>query len=221
MLRRCRRSPLGVAGCVLTWEVIGRYFLSIPSDWQDELSVFLLVGATFGVGGLDPGAARPRRRSTRCLTCCPPGLTACGVCWRISLALPSASSSPGRCWTLLLRGLGGRADHPFRLGTAAVDSLWAAWRSAWRVLVAAAAAAGRCAATSDRRNLGTLRRMSTLQSAAALCAWRHFVRAVLRHADRVRARRRRDRVHAVLHAGRLARYGRRRTSTRRWRASRC
>jgi TRAP-type C4-dicarboxylate transport system permease small subunit len=39
---------VGLAGCVLTWEVIGRYFLNIPSDWQDELSVFLLVGATFG-----------------------------------------------------------------------------------------------------------------------------------------------------------------------------
>ena len=39
---------IGIAGMVLTWEVIGRYFLSIASDWQDELSVFLLVGATFG-----------------------------------------------------------------------------------------------------------------------------------------------------------------------------
>ena len=38
---------VGAAGCVLTWESIGRYFLKIPSDWQDELSVFLLVGATF------------------------------------------------------------------------------------------------------------------------------------------------------------------------------
>jgi TRAP-type C4-dicarboxylate transport system permease small subunit len=37
----------GLAGCVLTWEVAGRYFFKIPSDWQDELSVFLLVGATF------------------------------------------------------------------------------------------------------------------------------------------------------------------------------
>ena len=35
------------AGCVLTWEVIGRYFLGIASDWQDELSTFLLIGATF------------------------------------------------------------------------------------------------------------------------------------------------------------------------------
>jgi TRAP-type C4-dicarboxylate transport system permease small subunit len=38
---------LAAAGCVLTWEVIGRYFLGIASDWQDELSTFLLVGATF------------------------------------------------------------------------------------------------------------------------------------------------------------------------------
>jgi TRAP-type C4-dicarboxylate transport system permease small subunit len=37
----------GLAGCVLTWEASARYFFKIPSDWQDELSVFLLVGATF------------------------------------------------------------------------------------------------------------------------------------------------------------------------------
>lgn len=40
-------AAIGLAGCVLTWEVIGRYFLDIPSDWQDELSTFLLIGATF------------------------------------------------------------------------------------------------------------------------------------------------------------------------------
>ena len=39
---------IGAAGCVLTWEVAGRYFLHIPSDWQDELSAMLLIGATFG-----------------------------------------------------------------------------------------------------------------------------------------------------------------------------
>jgi len=39
---------IGAAGVVLTWELIGRYFFSIPSDWQDELSTFLLIGATFG-----------------------------------------------------------------------------------------------------------------------------------------------------------------------------
>jgi TRAP-type C4-dicarboxylate transport system permease small subunit len=39
---------VAAAGVVLTWEVIGRYFFAIPSDWQDELSTFLLIGATFG-----------------------------------------------------------------------------------------------------------------------------------------------------------------------------
>jgi TRAP-type C4-dicarboxylate transport system permease small subunit len=42
---------IAAAGCVLTWEVIGRYFFAIPSDWQDELATFLLVGATFGSAG--------------------------------------------------------------------------------------------------------------------------------------------------------------------------
>ena len=37
----------GLAACVLTWEATARYLFKIPSDWQDELSVFLLVGATF------------------------------------------------------------------------------------------------------------------------------------------------------------------------------
>lgn len=38
---------LAAAGAVLTWEVVGRYFFRIASDWQDELSTFLLIGATF------------------------------------------------------------------------------------------------------------------------------------------------------------------------------
>ena len=38
---------IATAGLVLTWEVAGRYFLSMASDWQDELSTFLLIGATF------------------------------------------------------------------------------------------------------------------------------------------------------------------------------
>jgi TRAP-type C4-dicarboxylate transport system permease small subunit len=38
---------IAAAGCVLTWEVVGRYFLGIPSDWQDELASYLLIGATF------------------------------------------------------------------------------------------------------------------------------------------------------------------------------
>jgi TRAP-type C4-dicarboxylate transport system permease small subunit len=41
-----------LAACViLTGSVFLRYFLKVPTDWQDETSVFLLVGATFMCGG--------------------------------------------------------------------------------------------------------------------------------------------------------------------------
>ena len=35
------------ASFVLTYSVIVRYFLKISTDWQDEMSVFLIVGAVF------------------------------------------------------------------------------------------------------------------------------------------------------------------------------
>jgi TRAP-type C4-dicarboxylate transport system permease small subunit len=38
---------LVVAGGVLTYSVVSRYFLHLSTDWQDELSVFLIVGAVF------------------------------------------------------------------------------------------------------------------------------------------------------------------------------
>jgi TRAP-type C4-dicarboxylate transport system permease small subunit len=38
---------LVLAACVLTYSVIVRYFLKISTDWQDEMSVFLIVGAVF------------------------------------------------------------------------------------------------------------------------------------------------------------------------------
>jgi TRAP-type C4-dicarboxylate transport system permease small subunit len=36
-----------LAASVLTWAVFARYKLGMASDWQDELSTFLLIGATF------------------------------------------------------------------------------------------------------------------------------------------------------------------------------
>jgi len=38
---------LVIAACVLTYSVITRYFLHFSTDWQDEMSVFLIVGAVF------------------------------------------------------------------------------------------------------------------------------------------------------------------------------
>ncbi|MDQ2928746.1 MAG: TRAP transporter small permease [Caldimonas sp.] len=39
-----------LAALVLTSSVLSRYFLHASTDWQDETSVFLLVGATFLAG---------------------------------------------------------------------------------------------------------------------------------------------------------------------------
>jgi TRAP-type C4-dicarboxylate transport system permease small subunit len=36
-----------VASCVLTYSVVLRYLSPQPTDWQDEFSVFLLIGVTF------------------------------------------------------------------------------------------------------------------------------------------------------------------------------
>jgi TRAP-type C4-dicarboxylate transport system permease small subunit len=38
---------LVIAGGILTYSVFSRYFLHWSTDWQDELSVFLIVGAVF------------------------------------------------------------------------------------------------------------------------------------------------------------------------------
>jgi TRAP-type C4-dicarboxylate transport system permease small subunit len=42
---------LVAASLVLTYSVLARYFLKISTDWQDEASVFLLVGAVFLASG--------------------------------------------------------------------------------------------------------------------------------------------------------------------------
>lgn len=39
------------AALILCSSVVLRYFLKVPTDWQDEMSVFLLVGATFMCAG--------------------------------------------------------------------------------------------------------------------------------------------------------------------------
>jgi len=46
-IERLASVALIAAALVLTSSVVMRYFLNAPSDWQDELSVFLIVGAVF------------------------------------------------------------------------------------------------------------------------------------------------------------------------------
>lgn len=44
---RLSMLALVLTSCVLTYSVVTRYVLKSATDWQDEASVFLLVGATF------------------------------------------------------------------------------------------------------------------------------------------------------------------------------
>jgi TRAP-type C4-dicarboxylate transport system permease small subunit len=48
---------LVAAALVLSYSVVVRYLLKIPTEWQDETAVFLLVGATF----LSSAAVQARR----------------------------------------------------------------------------------------------------------------------------------------------------------------
>jgi TRAP-type C4-dicarboxylate transport system permease small subunit len=46
-LLRLSMLALVLTSCVLTYSVLTRYFLKSATDWQDEASVFMLVGAMF------------------------------------------------------------------------------------------------------------------------------------------------------------------------------
>ncbi|WP_295997538.1 TRAP transporter small permease [Rugamonas sp.] len=46
-LVRLAMLALILTALVLTYSVVSRYFFAAPTDWQDEASVFMLVGVTF------------------------------------------------------------------------------------------------------------------------------------------------------------------------------
>ena len=46
-LLRAAMLAMLLTALVLTWSVVSRYFFQSPTDWQDEASVFMLVGVTF------------------------------------------------------------------------------------------------------------------------------------------------------------------------------
>src|SRR5712671_6283953 len=57
LMVKASSAALVAAGFVLTYSVIVRYFLHLSTDWQDETSVFLIVGAVF----LSAAAVQARR----------------------------------------------------------------------------------------------------------------------------------------------------------------
>lgn len=42
---------LALTACVLTYAVVTRYFFKMPTDWQDDASVFMLIGVSFCCAG--------------------------------------------------------------------------------------------------------------------------------------------------------------------------
>lgn len=47
MLLKMSMAAMILTALVLTYSVVSRYFFNVPTDWQDEASVFMLVGVTF------------------------------------------------------------------------------------------------------------------------------------------------------------------------------
>jgi TRAP-type C4-dicarboxylate transport system permease small subunit len=47
LLLKLSMAALIVTSLIMTYSVVSRYFFKVPTDWQDEASVFMLVGATF------------------------------------------------------------------------------------------------------------------------------------------------------------------------------
>jgi Tripartite ATP-independent periplasmic transporters, DctQ component len=84
-------AALVAAGFVLTYSVIVRYFLKISTDWQDETSVFLIIGAVF----LSSAAVQAMRGHVAIETIV--GLLSPRVArsWSTSQVWPAARSSPG------------------------------------------------------------------------------------------------------------------------------
>ena len=109
------------AGLVLTHSIAVRYFLHSSTDWQDEMSVFLLSGATF-LSAPYVQSVRGISRSKRSEGFLPKPSSRSDSLGRRS-ASRSAPSSPGNpgccCWKPSKR-----RGHRLRLGAAAVDSLF-------------------------------------------------------------------------------------------------
>jgi TRAP-type C4-dicarboxylate transport system permease small subunit len=47
LLLKLSMGAMVLTALVLTYSVVSRYFFKAPTDWQDEASVFMLVGVTF------------------------------------------------------------------------------------------------------------------------------------------------------------------------------
>ncbi len=47
LIVRISMAPMLLTAFILTYSVVTRYLFKVPTDWQDEASVFMLIGVTF------------------------------------------------------------------------------------------------------------------------------------------------------------------------------
>ena len=116
---------LVIAALVLTYSVASRYFLHFSTDWQDELSVFLIVGAVF----MSAAAIQARRGHVGDRGDRRPAVAAREPRSGSSLVDVASFLFCGffawKSWTLLDEAWIGQLPFGLDLGPAAVDSLFA------------------------------------------------------------------------------------------------
>ena len=186
------------AAFVLTYSVVTRYFLKLSTDWQDETSVFLIVGAVFmsaaavqarrGHVGIEAivGLLSPRVNRIRQILVDIASLLFCGYfAWK--------------SWTLLHEAWVENYHSGSTWAPPLMDSLFAHDGRH------DAAERCNCCCRSSRRCGARDPGHEHIVDRAALRR-RHARRDVRRHADCICARCGRDPVHDRVHAGRLGRY---------------
>ena len=110
---------LVVASFVLSYSVASRYFFHFSTDWQDEFSVFLIVGAVF------MSAPRCRHAAAmsplkRFLPCCRRGQTVSVCFWLTSHRLRFAHFFAWKSWILLHEAI----VEGYRTGSTWQPPLW-------------------------------------------------------------------------------------------------
>ncbi len=190
-----------------------RYFLRLPTDWQDEMSIFLLVGATFLTGAYVQ-AHRGHVGIEALAEILPAGVNRLRLLFVDIASFAFCAFFSWKSWTLLHEAVVDEQTTSSTWATAAMDSLRPdVGRHDAAVLADPVANPGRISAvrrTGDERrhHRHSLRR-------------RHAAGHVFGHADRLRARRRSPSSSWLSSCRRHRSIRSPRTSTRKWPTSPC
>ena len=125
-LNRCLLAlsmlALMATACVLTYAVATRDLFKMPTDWQDDVSVFMLIGVSFGCA-----AQVQSTRGHIGIDVLDGILPQAWNRWRLlgadCASLLFCSFFSWKSWTLFVGSLERRANHQFNLRAAALDSI--------------------------------------------------------------------------------------------------